>query len=78
MLKLLESRTKRNSVKDLVRAVELARRTKTLVPLCGMAFQLIEAAPNWIDDVGGKTSSEIVRRLDSTDGTDIGNDDRNL
>jgi len=39
-----------------------------------MAFKPIEAANNWIGDVEGKTSSEIVRWVENMDGTDIRKD----
>ena len=61
--------------KDFVIAMELARRTKTPIPLCGMAFQLNEAANNWMGVTEGKTSSEIVRWMETMAGTEIRNDD---
>ena len=61
--------------KDFVIAMELARRTRTPIPLCGMAFQLNEAANNWMGVTEGKTSSEIVRWMETMAGTEIRNDD---
>ena len=57
--------------KDFVIAMELARKTQTPIPLCGMAFQLNEAANNWIEDSTGKTSSEIVRWMEHVAGIEI-------
>jgi len=36
-----------------------------------MAFQLNEAANNWIEDSTGKTSSEIVRWMEHMAGIEI-------
>lgn len=57
--------------KDFVIAMELARKTGTPIPLCGTAFQLNEAANNWIEDSTGKTSSEIVRWMEHMAGIEI-------
>jgi hypothetical protein len=63
MLRLLDGPIWEISVEDFVIAMERARRTKSPVPLRGMAFK-----------VEGKTSSEIVRWVESMDGTDIRKD----
>jgi 3-hydroxyisobutyrate dehydrogenase len=57
--------------KDFTIAMELARRTGTPIPLSGMAFQLNEAAQNWIGDTSDKTSAEIVRWQEHVVGTEI-------
>ncbi len=63
MLRLLDGPIWGILVEDFVIARELARRTKTPVPLSGMAFK-----------VEGKTSGESVRWVESMDGTDIRKD----
>ncbi len=57
--------------KDFVIAMELARKTGTPIPLCGTAFQLNEAANNWITDSTGKTSSEIDRWMEHMAGIEL-------
>jgi 3-hydroxyisobutyrate dehydrogenase len=57
--------------KDYTIAMELARRTKTPVPLSGMAFQLNEAAQIWMGDTDGKTSTEIFRWMEHLAGSEI-------
>jgi 3-hydroxyisobutyrate dehydrogenase len=57
--------------KDYTIAMELARRTKTPVPLSGMAFQLNEAAQIWMGNTEGKTSVEIFRWMEHLAGSEI-------
>jgi len=57
--------------KDYTIAMELARRTRTPVPLSGMAFQLNEAAQIWMGDTEGKTSTEIFRWMEHLAGSEI-------
>lgn len=61
--------------KDFGIAMELAQRTATPVPLCGMAFQLNQAAGIWMGDTTGKTSVEIVRWMEHMAKTEIRKDD---
>ena len=61
--------------KDFGIAIELARRTGTPVPLCGMAYQLNRAAEIWMGDTAGKTSIEIVRWMEHMAKTEIRKDE---
>ena len=51
--------------------MELARVTKTPVPISALGFQLFESARTWIGDTDGKTSVEIVRYLEHFAGSEI-------
>ncbi len=57
--------------KDFGIAMDLAHRTATPVPLCGMAFELNRAATTWMGDTKGKYSIEIVRWMEHMAGTEI-------
>jgi len=57
--------------KDFGIAMELAHRTKTPVPLSGLAFELNRAALTWMGDTEGKTSTEIVRWMEAMAGSEI-------
>jgi 3-hydroxyisobutyrate dehydrogenase len=61
--------------KDLEIAMELARRTDTPVPLSSLTFELNRAARTWMGDTTGKSSTEIVRWMESMAGTEITKDD---
>ncbi len=74
MLKVQEGPIWKISVKDFVIAMKPVWRTRSQSPLCGVSFQTAKAASNWIGDVEGKTSSEIVRWVERMAGTAIRND----
>ena len=57
--------------KDYEIAMELARVTKTPVPISALGFQLFESARTWIGNTDGKTSVEIVRYLEHFAGSEI-------
>lgn len=61
--------------KDFGIAMELAQQTKTPVPVCGLGFQLFQAAQQWMGDTQGKTSLEIVRWIEHVAQTELRNDD---
>ena len=61
--------------KDFEIAIELAHRTKTPVPLSGLAFELNQAARIWMGSTEGKTSTEIVRWMEALAGTEIAKKD---
>jgi 3-hydroxyisobutyrate dehydrogenase len=57
--------------KDFGIAMELAHRTRTPVPLSGLAFELNQVARTWMGDTEGKTSTEIVRWMEAMAGSEI-------